>query len=288
MSESKRISSIHEHYKPDVTEQFIRHCQSLVVTKLLCHMTRAVQQHRGANMAVLNGDESFLSLVEQRQQSIRQIVSMLKEANSHSQPLVASSAIEQLENEWKTILMGWDQDEVIDNFQFHCYLIESLHRLIRIVIVEQLPEQLGINEAQQQALLRVLFITLPEITENLAMLRGLSTYAAVKKTCDESSQGKIAFLVKEIREKNETLMRQLQELALQLPVLPGAEIIVSKRKELHKLMVTIEIAILEPHKIHTEGSQLFRMATSIIDAYWLAIEQGIQQVDHWVYELSIQ
>ena len=110
----------------------------------------------------------------------------------------------------------------------------------------------------------------------------------MRKHCSDESQAKIAYLVKNIRDKNESLLGQLQKLSLALPALPGAEIITAQKKEIHKLMVTIEIAILEPHRIHTEGGQLFYMATGIIDSYWLVIEHGIQQVEHWVFESSIR
>jgi hypothetical protein len=85
----------------------------------------------------------------------------------------------------------------MDNFQFHSHLVGSLHKLIRVSMIEQLLPGLGHQE--NKSLFKALFSKLPELNENLAMLRGLCTDVAVKKACGESSQRRIAYLVKLVR-----------------------------------------------------------------------------------------
>ena len=265
---------------------FLDRCQRLSMIKLLCLLTQAIQQHRGASTAVISGDTSFLSLVEKRQKSIRRMLYMLEQVSNETKDFIAPLAIENIINEWKTILIGWQQDQLMDNFQFHSHLVGSLHKLIRVSMIEQLLPGLGHQE--NKSLFKALFIKLPELNEYLAMLRGLCTDVAVRKACGESSQVRIAYLVKLVRKESDKVIELIEQLGETVPTVPAVDIILRQKKYLNKLLMTIEVTILESTEIHAHGSHLFDMATDIIDAYWLAIEQGIQQVDHFVYQYSTE
>ena len=267
-------------------QAFLDHCQRISITKLLCLLAQTIQQHRGASTAVLSGDALFLPLVERRQKSIQRMLCILEHVNNGAAEVIAPTAIEKIINEWKTILIGWRQDKLMDNFQFHSHLVESLHKLIGVSMIEKLLPELGLEDEAVKPLFKAIFIKLPQLNEYLAMLRGLCTDVAVRKSGGESNKAKIAYLVKLVRKESDRVSRLLEQLAETLKTAPAVDIIIRQKTQLNRLLVTVEVTILESEEIHAHGSHLFDMATDIIDAYWLAIEQGIQQADHYVYQYS--
>ncbi len=265
---------------------FLNHCQRISITKLLCLLTQAIQQHRGASTAVLSGDISFLSLAVKRQENIQRMLSLLAHVNNDAAGVITPLAIDNIINEWKTILIGWRQDQLMDNFQFHSHLVESLHKLIRANMIEQLLPELSVEDEAVKPLFKVIFIKLPQLNEYLAILRGLCADVSVRRECGKSSKARIAYLLKLVRKESDGVLRLLEQVAATLKSVPAVDIITGQKKYLNRLLVTIEVTILESAEIHAHGGHLFDMATDIIDAYWLAIEQGIQQADHYVYQCS--
>ncbi len=233
-------------------------------------------------MAYLSGSEVFLSQIEKLQQSIETALQLITELNNSNYRCIPDDLLTNINNDWKTIAIGWQQDQVIPNFEFHSHLIDACNKLLRLCMTEQLKPLLPQGKTNQQALLELMFIRFPSCIENLAMLRGLSTNVAVIKACGKDSHAKISFLIKELEQQNKSLIQASDNIS------PNISLIRSYQKPLLKFLLTVKLSILESPDVTVDSSLLFKMSTEIIDNQWDAVSQGIQRIENTLYRTLIE
>ncbi|ARN73748.1 hypothetical protein [Oceanicoccus sagamiensis] len=255
--------------------------QGLTTLKLLCQLTQLLQHHRGSSMAYLSGSQDFLPQIEKLQLSIETALQLINELNHSYYRCIPEDLLNNINNDWKTIAMGWQQDQVMPNFEFHSHLVDSCNKLLRLCMVEQLRPLMLQGNSRHQNLLELIFITFPNSIENLAMLRGLSTNVAVIKACGTESHAKISFLIKEIEQQNKVLLGDI------ITIKSDIDLIKNYQKPLHKFLLTVKLSILESPDITADSSQLFKMSTDIINTQWNAVGQGMQRIEDSLYRLLI-
>ncbi len=264
----------------NVTFNQLQH--GLTTIKLLCQLAQLIQQHRGATMAYLSGSRNFLPQIEKLQYSISRVLLLLSELDRSPYHCIQYDLLNHINNDWKTIIIGWQHDQVMPNFEFHSHLIDSLNKLLRLCMMEQLRPLLMGTDNRHESLLDTLFVTFPNSIENLAMLRGLSTNVAVIKACGKDSHTKISFLIKKIEQQNALLFQSINQ------IIPDIYLIKKYQKPLHKFLLTVKLSILESPEVNVDSDLLFKLSTEIVDAQWMAVSQGIQRVEDLCYRGLIE
>lgn len=247
--------------------------------KLLCQLTRSVQQHRGATMAYLSGDDGFGALIVESQQRIESMLHILEALERSGHFSARSGELANLRREWRTIASGWHEDQLMHNFQFHCHLVENLKRSILECLQRLLEVLAGRGEEGERVALGRFLGLMFENIESLAMLRGLSISAAVIRTCGSESHTRLAFQLKEISRRNEALLELIGRLGLPYRCMPVVRIFRDQQLGLHKLLISIRMMILEEQSIAVDSRALFQLASEIIDAHWLAFDHGIYALE---------
>lgn len=262
---------------------FYRHSQCLTSVKLLSQLNQALQKHRGACMAFLSGDQSFLPMVARLQKHIGCLLLVLNDLNTRNE-LISGASLSNIKSGWQTILMGWQDDDILLNFEFHGHLIDSLKQVLRSLMREHLMYQLSDNGKSCDSLLHTVLVQIPELIEQVARLRGLSTNAAVVQACGADSHARISFLIKEIPIQNERLLDVLDEVQSVHGVVPKLQSLKALRMVLQRYLISVQVNILESTQISTSGLDLFNSSTEIVDALWLAVEEGTQKVESLMYQ----
>jgi len=262
---------------------FYRHSQCITTIKLLSQLNQALQKHRGACMAFLSGDQSFLPMVARLQKHIGRLLLVLNDVNTRNE-LISSASLNNIDSGWQTILMGWKDDDILLNFEFHGHLIDSLKQVLRSLMREQLMYQLSDNGKSCDSLLHIVLVQMPELIEQIARLRGLSTNAAVVQACGGDSHARISFLIKEIPIQNERLLGVLEEVQSVHGIVPRLQSLKALRMVLQRYLIGVQVNILESAKISASGVELFNRSTEIVDELWLAVEEGTQKIESMMFQ----
>lgn len=274
-----RIDAVTTHDEAKA-RTFIEKRRCLTAIKLLCQLTKAVQHHRGASMAYLGGEQFFMPQIKQLQADIHTLLVLLEDTVGGY--ALTAEELANLSANWETILVGWEHDQFVHNFEFHSHVVDELKKLLRQSRLALMPSENSQPHFVQ--LLRFLLDNLFDNIESLAKLRGLSTNAAIIRACGQDAHTRISFLLKEVPEQNQQIMALLSDLKPFYGHLPTLEQIKLQEKSLHRLLLSIQIQILDTPDITINGSTLFNLATDIINSRWHELGQGIQIIDQSIYD----
>ena len=289
--------------------KYLHHLRSITMIRQLVPLITASQQHRGATLALLEGDEYFSEKVSALQNEIGCRFTTLQLLNQELSEPVPVSDINSLMQEWNTV-RDWSGGTSLENFNLHSHFIEQQMKLVWHVaektncfLLAATPkdtEQQSVLSHQQELLsgdtLLVQFILLetPELMELLARVRGLTTHACVVGVCDPEHSSWLDYLLKQLNQKKErfrVLSKSLQRYALRdVPALIDLQI---QDVRIVQLVQLIENNILYKEKIKIDSHSIFTMATNIINSQTEVVKQGLdfiqnkihRQLDGWHYEV---
>lgn len=281
------INGAKKQYDTEDAKAFINKIQCITSVKLICQLTQAVQQHRGATLGYLSGEDAFLSIAERQSQMIDKLFASYLLHNGFSADLPGPVEVSNSLDSWQVIKFDWQSDELLHNFEFHSHLVDNLKKIIRGHMRDTLMPDRHTMAPGYELLLETVFITLPNTIEELAKLRGLSTNAAVVQACGSDSHTRLSFLLKDIPRLLLALEQALENIIEDYPefdvIRPGR----GQQRRLNALLKKINTNILNSRKIQEDSTQLFRAATDIIDAFWLSMEMAIQRMEQLQYRSFI-
>ena len=281
-------------------DEYGKRQNALNLIKLLHQLAKTVQRHRGMSMALLAGSTFFEGDFKKLQLEMEMRLKLLEVFAAKAGELLTDRDRENLHSAWMTVCADWQDDDVVDNFEFHSHFIEQLHAMvtrlaknlenpISVVVSEQFDTSFAGEPGPDYPqvfkhieLLNFLSRELPAMVEQIARIRGLSTYAAAKGHCDPHLANKLRFAISCGREQNEKIRPQakrLQDIIAELTQ-PLSSI---KEYEL-KLLFLLEMVerdVLSGSIISASSHQLFKLATDIIDVYLDVVEHGWSLMQKW-------
>lgn len=262
------------------------------------HLVVDVQRHRGISMGLLAGNKAFEGDFGDIQHQIGRRLATLDAFASLSEGLFNDRDRGNLQQAWDTIRLDWQDDKLSDNFELHSHFVEQLFQLsLGIAKLIELPmlEVMNIEEeveamespqfprhVKQAELVHFTCSTLPLMIENLAKIRGLASFSAAKGSAQYDHDRKLRFLVQCAREHNEKLRQCAHRLHSVLDGELNAKYVVGELET--KFVHLIEIVthdVLSGKTIHSSSSQLFNIATNLIDKYWGIVDEGLDLLRLW-------
>lgn len=264
--------------------RLLKHTQYLTNIKLLCRLASAVQQHRGSTMASLSGCISFFERIKELQAIIDKSFFALKLNNLQQDNILDKSQLSHAIMDWHSIQQGWQNDTVLDNYEFHGHLIFALNKMSKQFLDEILE---GCNpelRVQHENFVHTIILELLGFIEQIAKLRGLSTNSTVMKACGPDSYSRITFLIKDIRTKNIELTNQIATLSAEYEYLPSKQKLNKQKQRIKKIAKIVETKILNTRVIQESSEDLFDMMTEIIDVQWSILETGLDLADRLIFD----
>ena len=248
--------------------------ETLSLIRSMLALIACIQRHRGATMALLGGDDRFAERMPSLQKEIALRIDMLL---LEPDAVVEPNDKENILSAWKTIAHNWQDDAVLENFEYHSHLIEYLLRMVRakgelyaanlnqlscLLTDAELLRNLGILKC-------VACNNVPDCFELLAKLRGLATHAAASHFCDALTQSRIEFLIKELHRLTGVFDGKVRELApdLRERLVPGNTLAQAKVKRDY-LVELLSNDIVEGRPITLDSEMVYRVTTEVIDTYY--------------------
>ncbi len=262
------------------------------------HLVQDVQRHRGISMGLLAGNRAFEGDFYRLQAQIgRRLATMVAFSGLGSDLLLARDR-ENLELAWGTIRHDWEDDKLSDNFELHSHFIEQLFLLsgklaksLEASLVETSMETSAVltvpadafpRQAKQVELLNFTCALLPQMIETMAKIRGLASFSAAVGSAQYDHDRKLRFLVQCAREQNEILRQRAQRLHEVLGGDFNAKYVIGELET--KFVHLIELVthdVLSGQTIQSSSSQLFNLATDLIDKYWRIVDEGLNLLRLW-------
>ncbi|OZG74274.1 hypothetical protein BTA51_04465 [Hahella sp. CCB-MM4] len=157
---------------------------SLQLLELITH----VQQHRGATLAILAGDDFF----EMRLAAIKPyVLEDLQEVQQLRNNLITDEVWESLCAEWFTVNYHWRQDSAFHNFELHTHLIQQLLKIFKDFLHSPLFSHL---DEMHQPIAKLTLNELPELMETAAQIRGIGTHCLASSLQEKAFADRLGFL----------------------------------------------------------------------------------------------
>lgn len=170
----------------------------------LLELTTHIQQHRGATLAILGGDDFF----EPRLSAIKpRVLESLQEVQKLRQEFISNYAWESLCAEWFTVNYHWRQDNAFHNFELHTHLIQQLLKSYKEFCDSPIFQNLDRSHAP---LTKLALSELPELMETTAQIRGIGTHCLASGHQDKVFTDRLGFLSRYFRRMTDHLNTKYQ------------------------------------------------------------------------------
>lgn len=291
MTPEKTYSSPGAGSRPDATpasvNEYAWRLHTLNLVRHLNPLVIAIQQHRGASLALLEGDESFEPSVSGLRQDIAWRLNTLQLLNQAHGHIISEGEWNDIRTEWQGFLDRWRDEGITGNFEFHNRLLDRLIRLIWQVVenangflpTASDPASQTPDSRDHHLVVQLVMRDLLLLIENIAMTRGLAVHTAVIGRCDPDHQAKLNHLLQSIGYQTEqirTLHRGLQGDTLKkLPTLVATLL---HEHKLSQLLQLIKNDVILPEEIGIDGHRIFQAASEIIGIYSEVIGEGLDMI----------
>ena len=298
-------SVVGDHTAAMMVSQYLHQLRSITIIRLLLPLFISSQQHRGANLALYEGNDQFRTKVAMLQNEINNRLLSLEMINKEFSETLSGTELMQLKQEWDAV-RDWQGGSALESFKLQSHFIEQQMKLIWTVtenanifasmtptLIEggaTLGETSNVAFSGDKLLIKFVLQEIPELIEILAKIRGLATHVSVIGFCDEEHYSWLEYLLKMLNQKKENFRnfsRQLQNYVFgDVPAIIDLQI--QDTKIVHFVQV-VERKILSRGPINIESQDIFNMASEIIEAHSVVINQGLgfvrikihQLIDEW-------
>lgn len=275
-------------------DRYLRQLHALTLLRLLNPLLRAVQQHRGARLALLEGDDSFDARVLTLRRDIEARFEALGALNRRMGGPIACDEWDALRAAFAERVADGPAAQGLDGFRAHSRLVERLldlmWRLAReanwffpvgrpyalgtLNGTETAPPALGNRDHHRMVKLAIRDI--PELTETIARIRGLTTHALVMGSCDAAHRSHITGLLQACRHQHQQIRavpRQLDGALLRR--FPALTDTLLHEHELGRLLSQVDGVLIGEPVRDCDVHGLFDRATRVIEAYSAVIDEGL-------------
>jgi len=263
------------------------------------HLCRGVQRHRGFSMGLLAGNKSFLNDFNLLQLQMNRRIQLITAFASLEKSFLSQTDIERLHYAWNTIRDNWQEDSVLENFEFHSHFVDQLlvmmARLtekIRLPYSVEIRSLVSVEKKQEKhedslyfKLLHFSHQKLPRFIEILGKIRALSVHAAAVGSCEKENEKKLYYLLTCVEQERESLfdMTTILQFGL-IDRLPSLLTIKTYEYKLDFLLEKITQDILNMSVISVKEEEVFSLVTDIIDIYWRVVDDSLSLLNVWQRE----
>ena len=272
--------------------------QDCAVTIL--HLSRLIQRHRGATLAMLGGDNSFQEQVTVLQSQVALQLDYLQYLNAEGQKPLPENDYQQLSLGWMTIIQDWKNDDLHQSFEFHSHLLESIARIARQLVKSVLtPSQVL---SRKSALLNSMdknyleplselnqtcVVELYDLVEYLARIRGLGTHMAAMGHSNAEWESRVAFWLQEFRYRKERFDQDIQILPPPYqPCIPGLKALPNLNMKLNYFLNLLGHEMSSERSFQIPSHKLFLMGSEIIDGFLNIMDQANAVVRDQLYHMN--
>ncbi len=274
-----------------VTKRYLGKIQKLLLIRQLFPLITGLQKHRGLSLASKEGDLSFAKEKAQVNLEVsKRLHSLHILTDGDEEDGNVLSLNEEIIPLWHEI-SDW-KGNLMDEFNLHSHLVSILMRHLT-ALVEQLGFYLSLNSLENRAdkevdsfvLVHLLFGDIPELMEKLAQLRGLATHITVLKRCDTQHKLRIEVLLKDISILKEKFREHSnfihKHLARDIPSLMTFQV---QETQMIKLIHYIKECVLIDTLVDADGHYIFTVASKLIDTQVQIVNEGLDYINHSIYE----
>ncbi len=265
-----------------VTRRYRQRHSILTLMRQLNRLVSAIQKHRGVSLAHLAGDGLFVDDVAQVQTQVNQRLAVWRSSVERFDDLIALPEQKNIQQGWDTVCHNWEEDGLLENFEYHSFLIDQLLQLngslSRKLEAPLLPtdqvshDDISVNDP----ILYLVCRSLPELVEDLARIRGLATQAAVVGECYEDHQKKLLYWLQCVEQKNKQLMNTIESLSSVVHRRwPALSELKNYELKLAFFLNTVKKDVVQGKGAKADARQLFSLGSEIIDVYVDAVDGGI-------------
>lgn len=278
---------------------------ALNLVNQLNHFVKDVQRHRGISMGILGGNRAFETDFYRLQVQIDRRLATLEAFACRGEELFSTRDKENIHFAWRTIRHDWQGDKVGENFELHSHFIEQIFQVKNLIakrleqpILSEFVDSISDSESsseesdiasetlprlnQQIELINFICSLLPNMIECMAKIRGLASFSAAVGSAEYDHDRKLRYLSQVAREQNDKIRHCAQRLHDVLGGEINAKYTIGEMET--KFMHFIELVthdVLSGKTITSSSSQIFTLATVLIDTYWSVVDEGMNALRRW-------
>jgi len=249
--------------------------KALDFIKALFEQVRVVQQHRAATNGALAGNPFFESKTRILAREVNSRFKELEFQLHQTHEIFDIRQWSEIRNAWQTVHLQWRQDEILENFELHSHLVKQMLRYIAGIGGK--AEGLIQTNFQHQALGVYVFDELPCFIELVGQVRALGTSACAIGAMDAGSEMRLRFLMGQMNKQMVKIKAQAQCLSKEaLEITTSLINALLCEPKLERLLSMVQQDLLSGKDIATPADDLFTLSTSIIDAHYNVMSEGLR------------